>query len=324
MTGARVALAQLPTPLVHAQRLSQAWGGPEIWIKRDDLTGFGLSGNKVRKLEFHVAAAQQAGATTLVTCGAVQSNHCRATAIVAAQVGLRCILLLRSTNGEPPQRIEGNHLLQRLAGAEVRFISYDEWEERERLMADVATEVSENGGLAWVMPAGASDQLGVAAFEHAAGELAEQLEANQVRGPITVWHASSSGGTTAGLAIGVARQGLDARVVGASVGKFGDELGGKVTSLIEEAQVDHPERIGFEIVDDHIGLGYGKTTDEELRVQIEASRLTGIIWDPTYTGKALFGLHQEIQQGRFGPDDRVVFWHTGGGFAAFAHEFPLD
>jgi 1-aminocyclopropane-1-carboxylate deaminase/D-cysteine desulfhydrase-like pyridoxal-dependent ACC family enzyme len=218
--------------LVHAQRLSQAWGGPEIWIKRDDLTGFGLSGNKVRKLEFHVAAAQQAGATTLVTCGAVQSNHCRATAIVAAQVGLRCILLLRSTNGEPPQRIEGNHLLQRLAGAEVRFISYDEWEERERLMADVATEVSENGGLAWVMPAGASDQLGVAAFEHAAGELAEQLEANQVRGPITVWHASSSGGTTAGLAIGVARQGLDARVVGASVGKFGDELGGKVTTVL--------------------------------------------------------------------------------------------
>ncbi|MDB9845764.1 pyridoxal-phosphate dependent enzyme, partial [Acidimicrobiales bacterium] len=119
MTYERFPLAQLPTPLDFADRLTEAWGGPQIWIKRDDLTGFGLSGNKVRKLEYHVAAAKAAGATTLVTCGAVQSNHCRATAIAAAKTGMKCVLLLRSRDGGPPERVEGNHLLQRLAGAEV-------------------------------------------------------------------------------------------------------------------------------------------------------------------------------------------------------------
>jgi D-cysteine desulfhydrase len=316
MTYERFPLAQLPTPLDFADRLTEAWGGPQIWIKRDDLTGFGLSGNKVRKLEYHVAAAKAAGATTLVTCGAVQSNHCRATAIAAAKTGMKCVLLLRSRDGGPPERVEGNHLLQRLAGAEVRFITPRQWHDREALMVEVAAELAAVGEQAWTMPAGASDRLGVAAFDNALVELSEQID-----GPVTIWHASSSAGTTAGLALGVARNGFDMTVVGASVGESEAELGDHVSALLAEAGgADAP----FEVIDDYVGLGYGKTTDEELHVQMEATRLTGLIWDPTYTGKALYALKREIDRGRFAATDKVVFWHTGGGFAAFAHTFPLE
>ncbi len=316
MTYERFPLAQLPTPLDFADRLTEAWGGPQIWIKRDDLTGFGLSGNKVRKLEYHVAAAKAAGATTLVTCGAVQSNHCRATAIAGAKTGMKCVLLLRSRDGGPPERVEGNHLLQRLAGAEVRFITPRQWHDREALMVEVAAELAAAGEQAWTMPAGASDRLGVAAFDNALVELSEQID-----GPVTIWHASSSAGTTAGLALGVARNGFDMTVVGASVGESEAELGDHVSALLAEAGgADAP----FEVIDDYVGLGYGKTTDEELHVQMEATRLTGLIWDPTYTGKALYALKREIDRGRFAATDKVVFWHTGGGFAAFAHTFPLE
>ena len=316
MTYERFPLAQLPTPLDFADRLTEAWGGPQIWIKRDDLTGFGLSGNKVRKLEYHVAAAKAAGATTLVTCGAVQSNHCRATAIAAAKTGMKCVLLLRSRDGGPPERVEGNHLLQRLAGAEVRFITPRQWHDREALMVEVAAELAAVGEQAWTMPAGASDRLGVAAFDNALVELSEQID-----GPVTIWHASSSAGTTAGLALGVARNGFDMTVVGASVGESEAELGDHVSALLAEAGgADAP----FEVIDDYVGLGYGKTTDEEPHVQMEATRLTGLIWDPTYTGKALYALKREIDRGRFAATDKVVFWHTGGGFAAFAHTFPLE
>lgn len=311
----RLPLAQLPTPLEHAERLSDAWGGPQLWIKRDDLTGYGISGNKIRKLEYHLAAAKAAGATTLVTCGAVQSNHCRATAIAAARTGMKALLLLRSADGNPPPSIEGNHLLQRLAGADFRFVNPTQWHDRLAIMADMAAELEANGERGWVMPAGASDRLGVVAFDHALVELSEQIE-----GPLTIWHASSSGGTTAGLARGVARHGLDMTVVGSSVGETRAELTEIVDDLLAEAD---GAGAPYEIVDEYVGLGYGKTTDEELHVQIEATRLTGLIWDPTYTGKALYALKQEIDRGRFSADDRIVFWHTGGGFAAFAHEYPL-
>jgi len=322
MVEDRYPLAQLPTPLERADRLSDAWGGPEIWIKRDDLTGFGLSGNKVRKLEFHIAAAIEAGATTLVTCGAVQSNHCRATALAAARVGMDCVLLLRSSDGGPPAAVTGNHLLQRLAGAEVRFITPRQWHDRRALMKAVAVELAAAGQQGWIMPSGASNRLGVAAFDHAVAELAAQTSAADISGPVSIWHASSSAGTTAGLALGVARRGLDMRVIGCSVGDRRSELTGYVQQLLDRVGEDGTNA-PFEIVDDYIGLGYGKTTDEELAVQMEATRLTGLIWDPTYTGKALFGLKQAIDSGRFTSEDRVVFWHTGGGFAVFAHSFAL-
>ena len=282
----RIELAQLPTPLEFADQLSAEWG-TNIWIKRDDLTGFGLSGNKVRKLEFHMAAASDAGAGVVITCGAAQSNHCRATALVAARLGLRCVLVSRTESGEPPATLVGNHFLQRLAGAEIHYISRAEWADRAEIMTTIAADFP---GVAWTMPAGASDRLGVAAFEMAMHELDGQVAAEVSiprDGEITVWHASSSGGTTAGLALGAAGSDRSWRIVGSSVGESEAELVETVTGLLADAGAPLSP---FEIVDRYVGLGYGRTTPEELALQVKATRMTGQVWDPTYTGKALYGL----------------------------------
>jgi D-cysteine desulfhydrase len=313
----RVPLARLPTPLEPAPLLSEAWGGPRIWIKRDDLTGFGLSGNKVRKLEFHLGAALDAEADIVITCGALQSNHCRATALACAGLGLDTILYLRTDDGRPPSELAGNHLLQRLAGAECRYITPDEYRARDRLMAEAAADLDH----AWVIPEGGSDALGMQGFVTAISELAPQLEAAELSEAV-IWHAASSGGTTAGLVRGAADAGV--QIIGSSVGDPADALTAKVVELLEVADQRFgtmPRASEWRITDRHVGGGYGITSDEELAVQVEATRLTGLIWDPTYTGKALYGLRREIAAGSFAPGTDIVFWHTGGGFAAFAHDW---
>ena len=316
----RIELASLPTPLERATRLEAAWDGPAIWLKRDDLTGFGLSGNKVRKLEYHLAAAIDSGADTVITCGAVQSNHCRATALAAARLGLHCVLYLRSPDGAPPGALTGNHLLQRLAGAECRFITPLAYDDRDRLMAAAA----DRRGRAWVIPEGASDALGMWGFATAAEELGSQLGTAGL-GNVTLWHAASSAGTTAGLVWGAGLHGIsDLRIVGCSVGDPAAVVAGQVEAILTDAR----RRYGsvtplphYEITDAYVGGGYGVVTHAELAVQAEASRLTGLLFDPTYTGKAISGLRTEIRAGRFTADDHVVFWHTGGGFAVFAFDW---
>jgi D-cysteine desulfhydrase len=316
-------LALLPTPLEPADRLSDAWGGPRIWIKRDDLTGFELSGNKVRKLEFHFAAAKKAGADTVITCGAVQSNHSRATALAAARLGFRTILLLRHPSGEKPPALSGNYLLDVLAGADVRFITPRQWEDRDALMASAADQQRRIGHETWVIPEGASDVLGMWGFVLAMRELADQLAAIPGE-PAIVWHAASSGGTTAGIGWAADRLGLDSKIVACSIGDRSEEIRAKVEAIWADAcratdsQLPRPR---LEYVDRHIGGGYGVVAAEELAVQAEATALTGVVFDPTYTGKALFGLHSDIRDGRYTSADNIVFWHTGGGFAAFAHDF---
>ncbi len=316
---ARLPLARLPTPLERLDRLQAAWGGPEIWVKRDDLTGFELSGNKIRKLEFHLAAARDAGAGTVITCGAAQSNHCRATAHAAARLGLHSVLLLRTPDGRPPAAATGNLLLCRLAGAEVRFVTPDEYDRRDELLAAEAGDRSD----AWVIPEGASDWLGMLGFVLAMRELADQL-VHVGREPAAVWHAASSAGTTAGLGWGAHRLGIPAPIVGTSVGDTAADIAARVDEIWSAAR----DRLGgpvpeprWEVLDDHVGLGYGRTTAAELAVQAEATALTGLVFDPTYTGKAIYALRREIDAGRFTPDDAVIFWHTGGGFAALAHDW---
>jgi D-cysteine desulfhydrase len=317
MDQSRIRLAHLPTPLEPADRLTAAWGGPTIWVKRDDLTGFGLSGNKIRKLEFHLAAAFDADADTVITCGAVQSNHCRATALAAARVGLHTILYLRSSEGEPPEVPTGNHLLQRLAGAECRFITPEEYDNRDHIMAEAAAA----RGKSWVIPEGASDPLGALGFVAAMHEIAPQLEDRGIVRPI-IWHAASSAGTTVGMLRGADELDLDVKIVGSSVGDPAEHVEHRIRTLLTESiaqfggsQVNTPWRI----VDDYIGRGYGLSTPDELMVQSEATRLTGMLFDPAYTGKTVYGLKREIEQGRLVKEDHVVFWHTGGGFAVFAH-----
>jgi D-cysteine desulfhydrase len=322
MSQSRIGLANLPTPLEPAERLTNAWNGPTIWVKRDDLTGFGLSGNKVRKLEFHLAAALDDGADTVITCGAVQSNHCRATALAAARIGLKAILYLRSPDGRPPEEVTGNHFLQRLAGAECRFITPSQYDERDRIMDDAAT----GHGSAWVIPEGASDPLGALGFVAAMHEVAFQIEDLGLASP-TIWHAASSAGTTAGMIRGAGEVGLDIEISGSSVGDPAPDLEQRVRTILTESNAlfgSVPGNVPWRITDAHVGRGYGLSTRAELDVQTEVTRLTGMLFDPAYTGKAMYGLKREIEQGRFTPDDTVIFWHTGGGFATFAFPELLD
>lgn len=316
-------LAILPTPLEPAPRLTKEWGGPRIWIKRDDLTGFGLSGNKVRKLEFHFAAAENAGADTVITCGAVQSNHSRATALAGARLGLRVILLLRHSDSTEPPPLAGNYLLDVLAGAEVRFITVEEWEDRDQLMATVAAQQEAAGHRSWIIPEGASDPLGMWGFVLATRELADQMAAVPGK-PAVIWHAASSGGTTAGIGWATDRLGLDLEIVACSIGDRADAIRTKVESIWAEACAStrtSPPQPRIEYNERHIGGGYGIVTPEELSIQAATTALTGLVLDPTYTGKAIAGLRREIADGRYTTGDNIVFWHTGGGFAAFVHDF---
>ncbi|MGB5534017.1 MAG: pyridoxal-phosphate dependent enzyme [Acidimicrobiia bacterium] len=322
MNVPRISLANLPTPLEQAPRLTEAFGGPRIWVKRDDLTGFGLSGNKVRKLEFHLAAALEAGADTVITCGAVQSNHARATALAAARVGLGTILFLRSPDGTAPETANGNHLIQLVAGATCRYITPGQWADRDAIMG----EAKASHGAAWVIPEGASDALGALGFVTAMGEIAPQVESLGIERPV-LWHAASSAGTTAGMVRGAAELGLDVEIVGTSIGDPADVVEQRIRLLLEDADAQFgrvPVDVRWRIVDDYIGLGYGISTRDELAAQSHATQLTGLLFDPAYTGKALYGLQQEIRSGRIGGDHDVIFWHTGGGFAVFAHPEIVD
>lgn len=317
----RVELAQLPTPLVEYPRLARQFGGPHIWVKRDDLTGFGLSGNKVRKLEFHLGAALEAGADTVITCGAVQSNHCRATALAAAALGLRTVLFLRTSDGHPPDRSVANHRLDELAGAEIRYVTPDEYSHRDLVMGHAAAELDRAGARTWVIPEGASDVLGMHGMAVGFEELIEQC--SRIPGRVAaVWHAASSAGTTAGFGWAADSSGFPAVNIACSIGDSVDDLSARVEAIWAEAVTAGlgsavPSPV-IEYVDGYVGGGYGVTSAEQLRVQDEATRNSGLLFDPTYTGKAIYGLAREIAAGRFDSDDHVVFWHTGGGFAALA------
>jgi len=318
----KIALANLPTPLQPLDRLTEKWGGPRLWVKRDDLTGFGLSGNKVRKLEYHAAAARDAGATVLITAGAAQSNHCRATALVAAQLGVGCHLMLRTPDGRPPAPPTGNHLLHYLSGAELHFVTPDQYDERDRLMGALAAKLASEGTKAWVIPEGASDYLGMLGFAEAGRELTNQIDGWQQ--PPAVWHASSSGGTTAGLQMAAAQTQHSFLVMGMSVGDTTDEMNQRLATIWAETSRHRslPKNVRPPLLTDaYIGGGYGVVGDEELACQIEATRLTGLLFDPVYTGKAIYGLREEIRRGGLDEFDDVIFWHTGGGFGVFAHDF---
>jgi 1-aminocyclopropane-1-carboxylate deaminase/D-cysteine desulfhydrase-like pyridoxal-dependent ACC family enzyme len=318
----KVALANLPTPLEPLDRLTENWGGPRIWVKRDDLTGFGLSGNKVRKLEYHAAAALTAGAKVLITTGAAQSNHCRATAFTAARLGLACHLVLRTPDGEPVANPTGNHLLHHLSGAQLHFVPPAEYRERDRVMADLAAELTSDNAEAWVIPEGASDYLGMLGFAEAGRELADQIEG--WRKPPAVWHASSSGGTTAGLDMAAVQTRHAFVVMGTSVGDTVEERNERLAAIWLETGRHRslPKDMRPPILTDaYVGGGYGVVSDAELACQLEATRLTGLLFDPVYTGKAIYALREEIRRGGLDAFEDVVFWHTGGGFGVFAHDF---
>jgi D-cysteine desulfhydrase len=294
----------------------------DVWVKRDDLTGTAVTGNKVRKLEFLVAAALQERADVLVTCGAVNSNHARATAVSAARMGITSHLLLRGEPDDPPG---GNLLLDRYLGAETTFITPDEWPDRDGLMQDIVARLAAEGRRGYAIPEGGSNGLGCLGYVVGALEILEQarVEGIDVR---RIVHASGSGGTTAGLALGVAAaEREDVEVVGVAVcddAAYFDARVGEICDEAAEAGYVTPalrERTKWRIVEGYKGAGYGKTTPEDLQQLAAVARKEGVFLDPVYTGKAWQGLVGEAKAGRLGHEGSTVFLHTGGIFGLFAY-----
>jgi D-cysteine desulfhydrase len=322
----RVRLANTPTRghwLRYGEQL-----GTRIWIKRDDHTGSELSGNKVRKLEYLMAEALQLQATHVVTCGGEQSNHARATAMAATQLGLKPVLVLRTENPERPPAPTGNILLDRLCGAEIRWISRPAWRDRNRLMAEEAERIKSAGGRPYIIPEGGSNALGSWGYLRATSELVEDLAGIAAPdNPITIVYACGSGGTGAGLVLGWKLLGLSAlgiRVAGIAVcddrAYFVDSIGKICGDFEERWQLDaHVTPSDIDILDGHVGLGYAKSRPEELQTIRDVCRSDGIVLDPVYTGKAFHGVVTELKKDpkRFG--SAVAFVHTGGMFGLFAN-----
>jgi 1-aminocyclopropane-1-carboxylate deaminase/D-cysteine desulfhydrase-like pyridoxal-dependent ACC family enzyme len=313
----RVALLAGPSPLQEAPRLRGVLGSeaPRILVKRDDAIAFGFGGNKVRKLEFVLADALSSGADTLVTVGGIQSNHARATAAAAARHGLRCVIV---ANGAPPERPTGNALLNRLLGAEIEYIASRE--ERARAVRYVLERLERAGRKAYHVPLGASTSLGALGFVAAVGELLEQGPA-----PDVIVHASSSGGTQAGLVVGVVLNGARTRVLGVSADDPATEIGSVVRNVVAGMGpllgVDGDMLAGqcsITVDDTHVGDGYGAPTVASAEAQELAARTEALFVDHTYTAKALGALLSYVRTGRIKPEETVVFWHTGGQVGLFA------
>ena len=313
----RVSIAHLPTPLEPLLRLTAQLGGPELWIKRDDQTGLATGGNKARKLEYLVAGAQAAGADTLITAGAAQSNHARQTAAAATKFGLECVLALR---GEEPPQVRGNLLLDRLLGAEVRWAGDLPLPEA---MAQVAEELRAAGRRPYVVPYGGSNSVGASGYVAAMEELLAQCAERDLRFDHIVF-ASSSGGTQAGLMVGARALGYEGRILGISVDPRAEPLRHTLAGLAT-ATADHLG-LGFtfapgdlSVNDDYLGGGYGVVGELEREAMCTLARAEGILLDPVYTGRAFGGLLDLIRRGVFGPGERVLFWHTGGTAGLFGY-----
>lgn len=310
-------LGHYPTPVDDWWRLRDAiteQNGAVIAAKRDDAIAFGFGGNKVRKLCLVSAAAKAANADTLITCGGVQSNHCRATAAAATRIGVKCIIV---ANGEKPEHLTANALLDDLLGAEVRYVPTRA--DRAPAMAKVAEEIRAKGGNPFEIPLGASTPLGALGIARGVGELARQGVT-----PDVIVHASSSGGTQAGLLLGCALFGLDARVIGVSADDPAAEIEKKVTPIIEGAEemlgLDHgalgtKER--FELDDTFVGGGYGVPTDASREAQLLLARTEAVFVDHYYSAKALAALIAYVRDGRLSHGRKVLFWHTGGQVTLF-------
>ncbi len=319
----RLRLAYGPTPIEPLPRLGERLG-LDLWIKRDDLTGFAESGNKVRKLEFLVREALDQGADTLITVGALQSNCCRATAAIAARLGLRCILGLR---GERPSEADGNLLLARLFGAEAAFVPPDEVDRPDALFARLTEDVRRRGGRPYIIPESGSSELGVLGYAAVVEELQAQVAAG-APAPDAIVIAAWSGGSLAGLHLGKALFGLRAEVWGVPVAFEAEAIRDYVWTTVRKAA----SRFGFDValerdavrlLDGYQGPGRAMTRPEELMMVGQAAREAGLLLDPVYTAKAFLALADVARRepGRLGR--RVLFLHTGGGFGVFPFRAPL-
>lgn len=319
----RVDLALTPTPLLKLERLS-AGLGIELYVKRDDLTGLLESGNKVRKLEYLVGEALQQSANTLITCGTLQSNCCRAVSAVAARLGFRAVLAVK---GEKPSIYDGNLLLDKLLGAEVVYCSDSEFEEIDQVFARLIAEVRGRGGRPYVIPESGATEVGALGYVACAHELAEQIRHGAPAFDAVVISAFS-GGSQAGLLMGKQMTGLAAEVVGIPVAYPAARVRDYITATIQRAAtrfelpIEPPKTI--HLLDGYQGRGRGQPREEEIATIISLAREEGVLLDPVYTGKAFLGLLDHLRRDPKEFGSRVCFIHTGGIFSLFPFRESLS
>jgi D-cysteine desulfhydrase len=325
-------LARLPTPFHPLDRLSKELGGPRIWIKRDDLTDCGVSGNKIRKLEFTLARASAQGSDTLITCGGVQSNHCRATALLGAQLGLKVHLILRAEqNGEnfTDAVPDGNLFLDYLSGAAISIYEKSEFQQNlPGLFKHWCDHYKSLGAKPYTIPTGASDATGVWGYVHCVAELIQDFDEAGIN-PRNIMHATGSGGTQAGLTAGIALNSRQSIITGLAVCDNAEYFQRKVRSDIRQWQelydmdVD-AEKLSIHVDDRYIGPGYAKASPATYQVIRKIAALEGLVLDPVYTGKAFSGMIDKIKQREFSGESDVVFIHTGGIFGLLAQREEVN
>jgi 1-aminocyclopropane-1-carboxylate deaminase/D-cysteine desulfhydrase-like pyridoxal-dependent ACC family enzyme len=306
-----VRLAPHATPIDALERLAAALGPhcPRLFMKRDDLLSFGGGGNKVRKLQTVAAEAVASGADTLITCGGIQSNHARVTAAAGAVLGLDVHLVANGVASDAPG---GNARLNQIFGARMHYVASRE--ARAAAMAQLAAELDAAGRRPRIIPLGASTPVGAAGFARGV----EELTASSLR-PSVIVHASSSGGTQAGLIAGCALFGLTPRIIGVSADDPAPAIKDVVTGLIDglaRLLGARPASLGadreIEVDDRFVGGGYGVPTPASTEALELVARREGILLDPVYTAKAMAALIARIRAGEFTTDQSVLFWHTGG------------
>ncbi|TDV10664.1 D-cysteine desulfhydrase [Raoultella planticola] len=314
----RLELIGAPTPLEYLPRLSDHLGR-EIFIKRDDVTPLAMGGNKLRKLEFLAADALREGADTLITAGAIQSNHVRQTAAVAAKLGLHCVALLENPIGTRAENYltNGNRLLLDLFNTQVEMC--DALTQPDVQLEELATRIEAQGYRPYVIPVGGSNALGALGYVESALEIAQQCEGAVELSSVVV--ASGSAGTHAGLAVGLEQLMTGAELIGVTVSrKVADQLP-KVVALQQAVanSLELQANAEIKLWDDYFAPGYGTPNDEGMEAVKLLAQLEGILLDPVYTGKAMAGLIDGINQKRFKDEGPILFIHTGGAPALFAY-----
>lgn len=326
----RLHFAHLPTPLEPMANLSADFGGPRLWIKRDDCTGLAGGGNKTRKLEFLMADAVERGADTIITQGATQSNHVRQTVAIATKLGLASHVILEDRTGSEDQEYQhnGNVFLDRLLGAEISRVTGGT--DMNAAMEDLAGQLRSEGRAPYVIPGGGSNAIGALGYVNAALELVVQANDRGLRIDRLV-HATGSAGTQAGLVTGMAAMNSGIPVLGIGVRAPKDKQEGNVFRLAEETAelIGAPDAVQREQVMancDYVGDGYGISTPGSIAAIEIFARRESILLDPVYSGKGAAGLIDLLQRGEFAADENIVFLHTGGSQALFAYndDFPYD
>ncbi len=305
----KLKIANLPTRIEKLEKISNELD-TNLYVKRDDFTGTEYSGNKIRKLEYALAEAVKTGCDTIITAGATQSNHCRATAAACAKYGLKCELVIR---GEEPEQIEGNLFLDYVLGANVNLIKPED--SREDKMNEISERIESAGGKAYLIPVGASNAVGSLGYLECFEEILKQeKELGIIFDAIVL--SVGSGGTYAGLWLGNYLNKSEKRIYGISVSDSSEEFKEQIIDILKnmddmDADDDYLDR-NIIINDKYIGEGYAKSTDEELKFLVEVAQNEGIIFDPCYTGKAFKGCYNEIKEGDLRTAKNILFIHTGG------------